>query len=167
MLPTDDPLISLEERLRSWHPSTEGLDRNRVLFEAGRVAGQREQRSRSLWTWKLATAAAVVLSVGLGLGWYRERAEHQGLRLAIGQPSQAPAGSRPIESVRTAVSKSEPRPVDPNSYLALMRRVTVRTERPDSLEPKHDANRPSEPPDPAVKAPRPLRPRDIDRVISL
>ena len=90
--PDQDPVSSLEERLRSWVPSAGGLDRDRMLFEAGRAAAQRPIASAGTSTrlWKLATAAAVLLASGLGLAWHNERSQRRALELTFARPAPPP-----------------------------------------------------------------------------
>jgi hypothetical protein len=53
----------LERQLRARRPTAE-LDRDRILFEAGRRAGRREGRSV---LWPLATLLSTALAIALGL----------------------------------------------------------------------------------------------------
>src|SRR4029077_18348169 len=81
--PDQNPVSPFEERLRSWVPSARGLDRDRMLFEAGRAQGQESLRARtSARLWKLATAAALLLASGLGMAWHSERSQRRDLELA-------------------------------------------------------------------------------------
>ena len=88
--PDQDHLSSLEERLRSWVPSAGGLDRDRMLFEAGRAGAQGPiQAVGSASSWRYATAAAVLLASGLGLAWYNERSQRRALGADIRKSGSA------------------------------------------------------------------------------
>ena len=97
--PDQDHLSSLEERLRSWVPSPGGLDRDRMLFEAGRAEVQGPiQAGTSARLWKYATAAAVLLASGLGMAWHNERSQRRALELTFARlapPPPAPFVSTP------------------------------------------------------------------------
>src|SRR5689334_5344994 len=95
-----DRVSDLELRLRSWVPSAEGLDRDRMLFEAGQAAAGAAARAggMSRW-WKFAAGAAAVLAMGLGLAWHSERRQRLALQLAIArstQPAPAPLASTSV-----------------------------------------------------------------------
>jgi hypothetical protein len=166
--PDQDHLSSLEERLRSWVPSPGGLDRDRMLFEAGRAEVQEPiQAGTSVRLWKYATAAAVLLASGLGMAWHNERSQRRALELSFARlapPPPASPGSTP-ELITEGQEKEAA--VDPTSYLALLRQLK-RLEDATNLEPQRTAPgtvqrvRAADPPRTA-----PLRPRDWDRVISL
>ena len=47
-------LSEFERRLAAWRPAVGGLDRDRMLYEAGRAAARADGRVQS---WRLATAA--------------------------------------------------------------------------------------------------------------
>ncbi len=164
----EEHLSSLEERLRSWVPSPGGLDRDRMLFEAGRagVLGSSPARSHAR-LWKFATAAAVLLASGLGMAWQYERSQRRSLELTIAKlapPAPAPFLATP--ELMTDRQENETA-IDPASYLALVRQVNRPGDAAD-LEPHRTAKSTV----PSVRATdpqqtAPLRPRDWDRVISL
>ncbi len=164
--PDQEHLSPIEERLRTWVPTSGGLDRDRMLFEAGRgqTRGPVQAATQSpLWKW--AAAAALLLASAFGMGWHHERSQRRSLELAFArQSSPAAVESRP--ELITQRREQEPA-VDPTSYLALVRQVNRLDDAAD-LEPKRTApgtnsgTRPADQPRTA-----PLRPRDWDRVISL
>jgi hypothetical protein len=166
--PDLDPLSSLEERLRSWVPSPGGLDRDRMLFEAGRaeVLGP-IPAGNSARLWKYATAAALLLASGLGMAWQIERSQRRALELTFARlapPSPAPFVATP-EFMTKRHEKAAA--IDPTSYLALLQQVN-RLEDAADLKPHRTAPGTV----PSVRAAdlpqtTPLRPRDWDRVISL
>ncbi len=164
--PDEDHLSPLEERLRSWVPSAGGLDRDRMLFEAGRAAVQGPSRAgTSGRLWKYATAASVLLALGLRIAWHNERSQRRALELTIARQAPPPA----LVSTPDLMTErqEEETNVDPSSYLALVRQLR-RLEDATNLEPQRTAPgtvqrvRAADPPQTA-----PLRPRDWDRVISL
>src|SRR5262249_5023003 len=59
----DPELSALEQRLAAWRPASGALDRDQMLYDAGRAAAHAENRLQS---WRLATAALLVISIGLG-----------------------------------------------------------------------------------------------------
>jgi hypothetical protein len=165
--PDEDHLSPLEERLRSWVPSPGGLDRDRMLFEAGRAAVQGPILDRTSGRlWKYATAAAVLLASGLGMAWRHERSQRHGLELTIARLAPSPALLVATPELMTERQENETA-IDPSSYLALVRQVN-RPEAAADLEPHRNTPgtvpsvRAANPPQTA-----PLRPRDWDRVISL
>ena len=164
--PDEDHLSSLEERLRSWVPSPGGLDRDRMLFEAGRAEVQGPiQAGTSARLWKYATAVAVLLASGLGMAWHYERSQRRALELTFARLAPPPAVVSTPELI--AERQEKERVVDPTSYLALVRQVN-RLEDAANFEPHRTAPgtvpsvRAADPPRAA-----PLRPHDWDRVISL
>ncbi|GEM_PF-1495241 len=166
--PDEDQMSPLEERMRSWVPSPGGLDRDRMLFEAGRakVQGTIQAGTRAN-LWKFATAAAVLLASGLGMAWHYERSQRRALELTVARlapPPPAPFVSTP--ELMTERREKEAA-VDPTSYLALVRQVN-RLEDAANFEPHRTAPE-AVPKIRAADPPRaaPLRPRDWDRVISL
>jgi hypothetical protein len=169
--PIRDPeayMSALEQRLSSWTPSAGGLDRDKMLFEAGRAAVSASKRAGSgpgSLPWKLATAAALLLAVGLGVAWHLER-NHSRERELVDQhlvtiPHKTIA-QRPVPRL----ADQQPS-LDPASYLALVRRLTLQSLEekplPPGASPKLTPSGRSSP----VSASRPLRVRDLDRVISL
>lgn len=166
--PDEDPLSSLEERLSSWMPSAGGLDRDRMLFEAGRAEVQRSLRAGiSARLWKYATAAAVLLALGLGMAWHNERSQRRALELTFAR--LAPPPPAPLVSTPELMTERQGKEaaLDPTSYLALVRQLK-RLEDATNLEPQRIAPgtvqkvRAADPPQTT-----PLRPRDWDRVITL
>jgi hypothetical protein len=160
---------SLEERLRSWVPSSGELDRDRMLFEAGHAAAKGPERARrSLWLWQCATAAALVVSTGLGLAWLRERDQRHALSVALASIEQS---RRPNELI---VASSEPKSsftaaeirLDPSSYLVIMRTMSrdPNAERPLPVQEGDTQRRERQPTSSGVQ---PLRPRNFDRVMTL
>jgi hypothetical protein len=139
-----EELTELERRLSGWAPTAAALDRDRMLFEAGRASARTGARIRLTTTLAAGLAA---LAVGLG-GWaVREHAQRRALELALADRSRALevalAGRQPVPAVA-------PIPFDapaPESYLVLTRRLaTVGLDEPES------------PPKPLIHDPRPTSP---------
>src|SRR4051812_17836107 len=161
-----DSLNDMERRLRSWQPSGGGLDRDRMLFEAGLAAARRPVgASRGAWAWRLATAAAVLVAVGLGLAWRAERTQRQVLEPTLAARTPGPADHELATARPAPPTEPSSTGIDPSSYLALAR----------STDPQADPSLPG-PPGDGKAAPRgrhdgrsgqTLRPHDLDRVISL
>jgi hypothetical protein len=166
--PDQDHLSSLEERLRSWVPSPGGLDRDRLLFEAGRAEVQGPvQAGTSARLWKYATAAAVLLAAGLGMAWHHERSQRRALELTFARLAPPPPAPLVATPELIAERQENETAIDPSSYLALVRQLK-RLEDAADVMPRRTAPgtvqgvRAADPPRVA-----PLRPRDWDRVISL
>ncbi len=153
-----ESLDPLADRLRAWQPATPvDIDRDRLIFEAGRAAGIAETRRAYRGRfWPLATAASLLMATA-GFLLARQQGREQGRRpetvesVAIPSILQPTAELPPIE------------PVDPNSYLALARRIAD-----GHLDPFQAG---SKSPDPDSSRPRndsaPLRARDVDRLLNL
>jgi hypothetical protein len=108
-IPQDD-LTDLERRLAALRPTARGLDRDRMLFEAGRASARAEGR-----IWVLSAAASALVVVGLGVALARERSRALGLERAVAatRPTSPPITSPPVAPIEVA----------PDSYLALSRRA--------------------------------------------
>jgi hypothetical protein len=172
-------LTALEQRLASWQPAAGTLDRDRMLYDAGRAAGDARARY-----WRLATAALLLVSLGLGgltmqqrswLGRERARLTHeQGRRLeletalaALSDASRAsPLAAAPVVDVPPIG------PPAPGSYLALTARLADGIGDGDwpgaaAIE-REPAARPSGPAPAAAKwRPAPLRAQDIEHILDL
>ena len=138
-------LTGLEEALARLRPSPIPLNRDRLLFEAGRAAGRAERRG-----WARGIAAAFALAaLGLGGLLARERGERRDLEVKIASPdARAPSSPR----VPPATVDDRPTgPAGPNSYLALTRHLatggfdTMPIERPAVTPPRVPFG-PTEPP---------------------
>jgi hypothetical protein len=164
----EDDLKALEHRLIAWRPAAGALDRDRMLYDAGRAVAV-EGRVRS---WRLATAALLLVSIGLGgslvhqrslLARERSRTSALSTALAAGavksQPSPPPIAVEipPIE------------PPAPNSYFALTTRLAQGVTEgswPD-VQSEPEPHRPGLAPKDEPPGPAPLRPRDVQRVLDL
>jgi hypothetical protein len=115
--------------------------------------------------WKLATAAALLLAVGLGVAWHLER-NHSRERQLVDHHLVSIAHQTIAPQPEPRLADQQPS-LDPASYLALVRRLTLQSLEekpiPPGASPKPTPSGRSSP----VSASRPLRVRDLDRVISL
>lgn len=166
-----DDLTALERRLRGWRPDGRGLDRDRMLFEAGRAASGRDGRARlARLAWPVVAAVAACFAVAVGLAWHSERSRREALETELAQ--RGPGPSAEGDAVATSLAQQqgglEPSPVV-SSYLYLTRHLdssgSVRI-GPTGTEPTGGST-----PGTGRRAPDrdslPLRPRDFDRLITL
>jgi hypothetical protein len=170
-IPDREPeLTALERRLAGWKPSATALDRDRMLYDAGRAAAGARP-------WRLATAALLLVSLGLGglsvqqralLGRERallahERARRLELETVLAGRIEVSRPSSPVVDVPPIGSST------PGSYLALTARLADGVA--DVPWPGGAAEpAPQRPvPGPAGEEwhPSPLRPQDIRRILEL
>ena len=113
----ENDLTDLEFRLRQWQPSALGLDRDRMLFEAGRAAARAEIWGRV----PLGSIAALAVTVvGLGVLFARERGERQALEVQVVQQSTVPTIEPRPGPVPAPIVE---RPPALDSYLVLTRNM--------------------------------------------
>ncbi len=145
-IPRDD-LTDLEHRLAALRPTSDRLDRDRMLFEAGRASARAEARSRA---WALSAAASALVAIGLGVGLARERSRALDLeRALIAAKGTSPAHTAPSPTPARAIE------VAPDSYLALSHRVLAGLDEMTSVSYRRTDG-------PASPAPgRPLSPRGL------
>ncbi len=164
-------LTALERRLSAWRPAAGALDRDRMLYDAGRAAAG----ARS---WRLAAAALLIATLGLGgllIHEKRELARDRSLlaqerahRLEAETALAARAGASQPSAAIPAATPAIGLPA-PESYLVLTSRLAqgvVEAPWPaDGREPAPigPSSRSSEP----SPRPVPLRPSDIQRVLDL
>jgi hypothetical protein len=150
-------ISALEQKLEGLRPVVGHLNRDRILYEAGRVAARTEAR-RSLL---VATSVALSLAlIGSGCLLMRERARSHRLemQLAAHQPEQTSAATNVLQ-----LELNTPAEISPNSYLALSKHI-----RPGGLDeprPVVDAG----PERPFSDSPQfaPFRVRDTPRALDL
>jgi hypothetical protein len=153
-------------RLAAWRPASGGLDRDRMLYEAGRAAAQADGRGQS---WRLATAALTLLTVGLGGLLAHERSQRRALETSIAMAARInPA--QPAGEIASSASRetSAIEPFAPDSYFALTSRLARGV--PDllsSVEFEADPQRPPARPSMPPAQRRPLQPGDLQRVLEL
>lgn len=144
-----DELNDLERRLAAWRPSSGGLDRGRMLYEAGRAAARAEARRSAVGLAGLALILASA-AAGLGAGWATERRRGLDLEVALA----AATAPRPPIILAAPLPAPAPEPPGPTSYLALTRRIV------DGRPALDDLPRPPTPAAPSPPAPPPLRAGD-------
>lgn len=173
-IPLGPDLTALERRLSGWRPAAGALDRDRMLYDAGRAAAEGRRHP-----WR-STAAAVLLLAILGqaallarlnaslnraqalLAQERDRCHR--LETALAARAGAP--------LPTALAPASPddaiEPPAPNSYLVLTARMAAGVDDL-SLRVGTAPAPPRSTPDPAAGDPHPapLRPTDIRRVLDL
>jgi DNA-binding transcriptional LysR family regulator len=120
----------MESRLLGWRPSAGGLDRDRMLFDAGRASARSSGR---VGPWHSATVLLALLSTGLGLALLDATADRRDLRQAllarqipvepIPDPGPIPTAPDVAPEPTPPGPIADPRPPDPSSYLALTRRL--------------------------------------------
>ncbi len=168
--PDRDPEIDLsavERRLAAWRPAAGGLDRDRMLYEAGRTAARVDGRVQS---WRLATAALILVAVGLGGMLARERSQRLALESSLSLASRINP-SHPVEEIASPASREIPtiEPFAPDSYFALTSRFARGV--PDLPSPDADfepePHRPATGPLELLPQRRPLQPGDLQRVLDL
>lgn len=149
-------LKGLAERLSGWQPSAGNLDRDRLLYEAGREAGLAEARAifrRRFWPMSAIAASLLILSLGL-------------------IATRSPDRKQPVKHVemvkapvadRTTDDEAPIAPADPNSYLALSRRIGAGSLDSVPTDRARTRSAPSNP----VDSLTPLRTRDLDRLLNL
>ena len=166
--PDQEEMKALEERLGSWVPSAGSLDRERMLFLAGRASSLDARRfvNRSR-VWRLSTAAAILLAALMGLAWQHDRQRIRSLEEIILAQDSKPAGRLEIQLEPEPVPKNNNQPIDPTSYLGLVRQLKMQSMNGGPIEFATTPASRSSGPTSSVPAPEPLRPRDLDRVISL
>jgi hypothetical protein len=166
----DHDLTAMEQRLAAWRPAAGALDRDRMLYDAGRAAAMAESRVRS---WRLAPAALVLVAGTLGGLLMHERAL-LALERSQRQSLEATLAARPgtLEPTSTAlgpVDSSPAEPLAPTSYFALTSRLAGSAGDLSSLDVPIEAepHRPVLGPSAPFPHPGPLRPRDVRRILDL
>lgn len=122
--PPDD-LAALERRLAGWRPATGTLNRDRMLFEAGRasVAG-----APSVLAWRVAAGLFLAVSVGLGVELTLERSgrieAERAVAIARAEAARRPSAVPAIEAPPSRPVAADPPPTPaPDSYFALTQRI--------------------------------------------
>ncbi|MFO0958151.1 MAG: hypothetical protein U0800_12110 [Isosphaeraceae bacterium] len=93
----NDDLKAIEGRLRGWAPSSPWIERDRLMFEAGRAASARKS---TRFSWPMATAATASIALGALGGWKRRSIQNPGRRAGLGPGSAAPAPITPDRCAR-------------------------------------------------------------------
>ena len=168
--PIGPDLTALERRLAGWQPSAGSLDRDRMLYDAGRAAAGAR-------TWRAIAASLLIASVGLAAllahqhsSLVRERAllsQERAERLQVETALAArPAAAQPATSSPLPAAIEPP---SPSSYLALSARMADGLDdllsRGSGIDPAPTRSAPANPGE--ELHPEPLRPRDVRRVLEL
>jgi hypothetical protein len=173
--PIGPDLTALERRLSACRPSAGALDRDRMLYDAGRAAAEGYGRP-----WQLATGALLLVSLGLGgvlIHQQSSLASDRGLlanerahRLRLETALAGQTGA--VQPASTLPSPAPPRAIEapgPSSYLALTARLADRWDVGGPV----NGGSPPVPQRPTADSsegewhPAPLRPQDIQRVLDL
>lgn len=170
-------LSALEQRLAAWQPAEGALDRDRMLYEAGRAAAA-ASRARS---WQIGAAAMFFALAGLGgllavehTQLVRERALLAQERARLNEVETALTArlgtTQPVPMIPAPLAPIPPaEPPAPDSYLALTSRLArdgTAISWPDDAPrpaPEQPPNRPAEP----SPRPVPLGPDDVRRILEL
>jgi hypothetical protein len=160
----ENELTAMEARLAAWRPAAVALNRDRMLFNAGRAAAKAEGRSR---LWQLVTAASVLVTVTLSGLLAHERSQ----RVALESKIPAPTERRdPEPSTNALVQLAKFEPPGPNSYLALTSQLAKGARDLSWLDVERETGPRSSPPPASSKSTpnlQPLRPTDLERVLDL
>lgn len=160
-LDESNDLTDLERRLAGWRPATGGLDRGRMLYEAGRASAIAENR-RVVRTLSAVGLAFALATAGLGAGWTLERRRGVEWEAALASASTPAPIPSPSLAIPVRNETPPPRPPDPFSYLTLTRRIAdgrIEFESP-ARSPRSDDRAPT-------PGPSPLRVGDRDRLLDL
>jgi hypothetical protein len=178
-IPDREPdLTELERRLAAWRPAAGTLDRDRMLYEAGRAAAGGSR------PWRLATAALLLVSLALGgvAAQQRSRLDHDRallaheharrleLETALAIASDGSRTSAPDPALAADFLPSGP--PAPGSYLALTARLADGFEEATwpgaaAVDREPAPNRPGPAPATATWRPAPLRTQDVQRILDL
>jgi len=167
---------ALEHRLAAWQPAAGALDRDRMLYEAGRSAARADSHTQA---WRLTAAALLLLLIGSGGLMARQRsllaqqeyllARERSQRSALETTLAAQIRSVPPEIGQRPGQPFPVGPFDPTSYFVLASHHSqgvAEPSWPDAGMPADEHRREAKP---AVSLPTatPLRPRDLDRIFDL
>ncbi len=143
-------MTPLENRLRRLQPAAAGLDRDRLLFEAGRAA----QQGLTLRAPLVLATACLLVAAFAGLWWseHRQRVAYQ-TELANLQRAQSPPRFHELDLPPAPVQVAE---ADPDSYLALRQLLSGELDSTPSTKPRSTIQ--ASPP----SSSRTLRPRDLE-----
>lgn len=139
-------LKAVELRLSGWQPNTAGLQRDSLLFEAGRASAQRAVLGPAAGALVLA-----VVSLALGTAWWSEHAGRETAEKELARVLNPPAAARPHEL------DEPPAPVQlaelaPHSYLALRQLLSEGGEALAAPTSGNAEPSPDKPKDPSLRA---------------
>jgi hypothetical protein len=168
-------LRALESRLSTWRPANGALDRDRMLYDAGRSVARVQSYVQA---WRIATAAFLFLCVASGALLARQRivlahaqdllALERAQRLIVETRLAAQTQAAPTDASRSP----EPEPAEPfapNSYFVLASRQAMEiagSSSPGVNMPEVNGRRERQRSNKPSRA-TPLRPRDYERILEL
>ncbi len=160
-------MTEVERRLAAWRPATGSLDRDQVLYDAGRAAARADGVGRS---WRVATVALVLVAALLGGLLANERSRCLKLETSLASAS----GTKPppqAGEIELPASDKTPaiEPFAPSSYFVLSARFSrgnPGTSSPDT-EFELDNHRRARGRLELLPQERPLQPTDQHRVLDL
>ena len=159
-VPGNDP-SGFERRLASWLPAASALDRDRMLFEAGRASARAEVRAK---VWPTAALGLALLVIGLGSLFARERSRRLGLEKVMAARTHAQAPALAATPMRVAPRSPRVERPDPSSYFVLTLRLAAGDLELPAISPESKSEHQ---PDRTRPTPPPLRPRGFERVLDL
>jgi hypothetical protein len=172
----ENELRALEDRLTAWRPASGALDRDRMLYDAGRSAARTESHVQA---WRVATAALLLLVIGsaglLTREWLVLAHEHELLaqeraqRLALEMTLAAQNRQAPMEVLPRSPEPQAAEPFAPTSYFVLASRHALEGANPawpPADTPAVERRRESGLSD-KLPASKPLRPRNFDSSLEL
>ena len=159
----ENDLTPLERRLTAWQPAAGGLNRDHVLYSAGRASALAEARAR---LWKLATAASLLAAATLGTLLARERSQRTALEGPTTIQTNRPTSELLVVSSHQLALIETP---GPNSYLVLSSRLAAKGPDPSLFDAGLDTDTPKHPSASIKSSPsfEPLRPRDLEQALEL
>lgn len=105
-------LNNLEGALRALKPASPALERDRLMFEAGKAAG-----SGPGWLWPTATAAALLVALGLSATLFLREPPERVVYVKVSEPPPVP------EPIAIEIEPTKPAPPTRLAYLSLRERV--------------------------------------------
>lgn len=122
-------MTDVERRLAAWRPATSSLDRDRMLYDAGRAAARADGLSGS---WRLATAAVALVAALLGGLLANERSHSLTLAASLASASGTKPQPRTGEIELPATGKT--RPIEPFAPAATL---PSRRGSHEAIRPRH------------------------------
>jgi hypothetical protein len=156
--PEQDP-TGFERRLASWLPAATALDRDRMLFQAGRASARVEARGK---VWPSTALGLALLLVGLGGLFGRERARRLALEMVVAARPLAQTPDVAATSPRIVLPSPRVERPDPSSYFVLTTRLAAGDMDFPPVTRESHTERPA-----GRAAPTPLRPRGYQRALEL
>ena len=168
--PIGPDLTALERRLSAWRPSAGSLDRDRMLYDAGRAAAGAGARP-----WRLMAASLLLATLGLSAMLARQHSSLARERALLAQERaqrrqfETALAARLSPSISTVSQYTAAEPPASSSYLVLTAGLVAGVDDPASHRTFGDPEprAPAPAPEGGPPRPSPLRPHDIRRVLEL